>query len=159
MIIMLLKTKVLNSLFLFALLITLVLASCRKNDDPPIQTGYVNIVIYPNSTQYLALNSPGGYVYINANEPSRGIVVYRLTFDEFMAFERTPTHKPDSCCIFDPVRICSRVLMDESGLFAVDTCTGSKWLILDGSVHEGPARYPLVRYNTLYDGNALRIYN
>lgn len=155
-----LKTKTLISLFLFTVLSAVVLvSSCNKDDDPPIQTGYVNIVIYPNSVEYLDLNSPGGFVYLNANEPSRGILVYRLTFDEFLAFERTPTYKPDSCCIFDPVRVCSKVLVDESGLFVVDTCTSSKWLILDGTVHEGPAKHSLVAYQTLYDGNALRIFN
>lgn len=155
-----LKTKTLISLFLFTVLAAVVLvSSCNKDDDPPIQTGYVNIVIYPNSVEYLDLNSPGGYVYLNANEPSRGILVYRMTFDEFLAFERTPTYKPDSCCIFDPVRICSKVLVDESGLFVVDTCTSSKWLILDGTVTEGPAKHSLVAYQTLYDGNALRIFN
>jgi hypothetical protein len=157
---MFLKTQTLISLFLFVILAAVVtFSSCNKNDDPPIQTGYVNIVIYPNSVEYLDLNSPGGYVYLNANEPSRGILVYRLTFDEFLAFERTPTYKPDSCCIYDPVRICSKVLVDESGLFVVDTCTSSKWLILDGTVHEGPANHSLVAYQTLYDGNALRIFN
>lgn len=159
---MLLKTNFLNGLFF--LMITAssaIIVSCNENDDPPIQTGYVNITIYPDATEYIELNSPGGYVYLNANEPSRGILVYRLTMDEFKAYERTPTYKPDSCCFVtsDNVKICSRVVVEDNGLFINDTCTGSKWLILDGSVQNGPAKYPLVSYQTFYDGNALTISN
>ncbi|MBE0639774.1 MAG: hypothetical protein IH598_14745 [Bacteroidales bacterium] len=154
------KTKILTGLFLVVGLTgLLLLTACNNDDDPPIQTGYVNITIYPNSTEYISLNSPGGYAYINANEPSRGILVYRLTLEDFKAFERTPTYKPDSCCILDPVRICSKVIVDESSLFVVDTCSGSKWLIIDGTVQNGPATYPLVPYQTFYDGFSLRIYN
>lgn len=157
---MLLKTRIFNGLFLIIAGFGLFgITSCNDDDVPPIQTGYVNITIYPNSTEYIDLNSSGGYAYINANEPSRGILVYRVTFDEFKAFERTPTYMPDSCCIWTPEKICSKVLVDETGLFVVDTCSGSKWLILDGSVQNGPAKYSLYTYQTNYDGTTLRIYN
>lgn len=136
-----------------------VAGSCGKDEKPPFEIGYVNIVIYPNSIEYLPLNSPGGYVYINADPPSRGILVYRVNMEEFRAFERTPTYKPDSCCITDPVYLCSKVIVDQTGFFIVDTCSGSKWLILDGTVQQGPARYPLYAYKTFYDGYSLRIYN
>ncbi len=156
-----LKTNVLKKLFLpFALALLLIVIACNKDDDSPIQTGYVNIVIYPNSVEYLDLNSPGGYVYLNANEPSRGILVYRLNPEEFKAYERTPTYKQDSCCsMINDKWKCSAVLVDESGLFVDDTCTGSQWLILDGSVQKGPAKRSLYAYQTIYDGNSLRIYN
>jgi hypothetical protein len=156
-----LKTNVLKKLFLPLLLaLLLIVIACNKDDDSPIQTGYVNIVIYPNSVEYLELNSPGGYVYLNANEPSRGILVYRLNNEDFNAFERTPTHKQDSCCtIINEKLKCTAVLVDESGLFVDDTCTGSRWLILDGTVQKGPATRPLYKYQTIYDGNSLRIYN
>ncbi len=134
-------------------------AACDKGEQPPIDTGYVNITIYPNSTEYLQLNSVGGWVYLYANEPSRGILVYRLSVDEFLAFERTPTYKPDSCCVYEPTIKCSRVVVDESGIIAVDTCSGSEYLMIDGSVVKGPATYPLVQYQTAYDGDALHIYN
>lgn len=154
-----LKTKILPFLFLLLSAGLFLIVSCNKNDGPPIQIGYVNITIYPNSTEYIELNSPGGYAYIYANEPSRGILVYRMTLEDFVAFERTPTYKPDSCCVLTPVRTCSKVIVDESGLFVIDTCSSSKWLILDGTVQNGPATYPLVPYRTFYDGYSLRIYN
>lgn len=149
-----LKTKLFGGLFLSVLAFgLLLLPGCGKDEQPPIDTGYVNITIYPNSTEYLPLNSPGGFAYLYADPPSRGIIAYRLSSEEFRAFERTPTYKPDSCSVYN------RVIVDESGFFMVDTCTGSKWLIIDGTVQGGPAKYALYAYKTFYDGYSLRIYN
>jgi hypothetical protein len=146
-------------LFLFIVGTMVISLSCDKNEEPPIQTGYVNFSIYPNSVEYLPLNSIGGWAYVSANQPSRGIIIYRFSLDEFRAFERTPTFRPDSCCISDPVYACTRLIVDPSALFVLDTCTGSKYLILDGSVVEGPATYPMVTYNTRYDGEVLYVFN
>lgn len=157
---MLLKTKVLTTLFLIAVPVIVIINSCGKNDDLPFQVGYVNFQIYPNSTEYLQLNAVGGWAYVTASEPSRGIIIYRLSTDEFKAYERTPTYKPDSCCIYyDNYAECSRLVVDQSAVFAVDTCSGSKFLLIDGSIVNGPARYPMVQYNTQYDGEVLYVYN
>ncbi|HZK07515.1 MAG TPA: hypothetical protein VFC92_04895 [Bacteroidales bacterium] len=144
---------------LFSIFSSLFFISCDSNDDPPIDIGYVNFQIYPNSTQYLPLNNIGGYAYVTALEPSRGIIIYRATLEDFKAFERTPTYKPDSCCVFEPVFKCTRLIVDESALFAVDTCTGSRYLLLDGSAVEGPATYPMVQYNTRYVEEVLYVFN
>lgn len=151
--------KTISIVALFSLFSLLFIISCDNNDDPPIDIGYVNFYIYPNSTQYLPLNNIGGHAYVTANEPSRGIIIYRATLEEFKAFERTPTYKPDSCCVYEPVLKCTRLIVDESALFAVDTCTGSRYLLLDGSVVEGPASYPMVEYNTRFDGEVLYVFN
>lgn len=157
---MLLKTKVLTALFLISVPVIIIFNSCGKNDDLPFQVGYVNFQIYPNSTEYLPLNAVGGWAYVTANDPSRGIIIYRLSTDEFKAYERTPTYKPDSCCIYyDNYSECSRLVVDQSAVFAVDTCSGSKFLLIDGSIVNGPARYPMVQYNTQYDGEVLYVYN
>jgi len=154
-----LKTKLALALFFVSFITALVITSCGKNDESPIQIGYVNIYIRPNSTEYSQLNTVGGWVYLTATAPSRGILVYRLSTDEFMAYERTPTYKPDSCCISAPVEVCAKVIVDESGIVVKDTCSGTRYLILDGSVVDGPARYALVQYRTSYDGDILHIYN
>ena len=101
----------------------------------------------------------GGWVYLYANPPSRGIIVYRMTQDEFKAYERTPTYKPDSCSIFEPVEKFTKIVVDESGIMAIDTCSGSQYILLDGSVAVGPATYPLFAFRTSYDGETLHIYN
>jgi len=153
------KTKSSALTFLLIIIIINLAISCGENDLPSIQTGYVNFSLYPNSVEYLQLNNIGGWAYVFANKPSRGIIIYRLSLDEFRAFERTPTYKPDSCCITNPVYECTRLIVDQSALFVLDTCAGSKYLILDGSVVEGPATYPMLQYNTHYDGNVLYVFN
>jgi len=135
------------------------LNSCDKNNDAPIQLGYTNIFIRPNSTEYQQLNTSGGWVYLTGGTLSRGILVYRLSTDEFKAYERTPTYKPDSCCVYSPVEKCAKVIVEESGVIVKDTCSGTRYLILDGSVIDGPARYALLQYRTEYDGDILHIYN
>jgi hypothetical protein len=155
-----LKTKVFAALFFIAVSVIVAMSSCSGDDPAPIDIGYVNFQIYPNSTEYIQLNTVGGWVYVTANDPSRGIIIYRRSIDEFMAYERTPTYKPDSCCIGQGInRECSRLVVDQSITFAVDTCSGSKYLLLDGMVIEGPATYPMVQYNTQYDGDVLYVYN
>ena len=156
---MLLKTKPVLSLFFMLSLVMVFFLACDKNDDQPIDPGYVNIFINPNSTEYIQLNSVGGWVYLYANPPSRGIIVYRMTQDEFKAYERTPTYKPDSCSVLEPVKKLSKIIVDESGIMAIDTCSGSEYILLDGSVVKGPATYPLFAFRTSYDGETLHIYN
>lgn len=132
---------------------------CDKNEEYPFQPGYVNFTINPNSTEYINLNTVGGWEYLTATTPSRGIIVYRFSTDEFMAFERTPTYKPDSCCVFIPTAQCTKLIVDDSGIEIADTCNGSTYLILDGSVLNGPATLPLFTYHTKYDGELLHVYN
>lgn len=153
------KTKSLLTLFLILFFVSVITSSCDENDELPVILGYTNIYIRPNSTEYLQLNTVGGWAYLNGSTLSRGILVYRVTTDEFMAYERTPTYKPDSCCTYVPVEICAKVVVDESGIIVKDTCAGTRYLILDGSVVDGPARYALLQYRTSYDGDILHIYN
>lgn len=157
---MILKTRTYIALFFIAASLSLFIAACGKNEQPPIEVGYVNFQIYPNSTEYLPLNNVGGWAYVTANQPSRGIIIYRMSIDEFKAFERTPTYKPDSCCIIvDTYAECTKLIVDESALFALDTCSGSTYLLLDGSIIQGPATFGMVTYNTQYDGEILYVYN
>jgi len=135
----------------------LFLTTCQKEAYTPLPHVDVNIQIFPNSTQYIDLNSTGGFVYLTANYPSRGIIVYRIDQSSFVAFERTCPHDPDACCEDDQ---CARLLVDESSPFIIsDPCCGSIYLILDGSNVSGPSQYPLKQYHTSFDGYSLRIYD
>ncbi len=140
-------------LLLFTLtlsLTALLIFSCRKkNEYPLIPNVYVNLYIDINSALYNDLNSVGGYLYLTGG--NRGILVYRNSIDEFKAFERT--------CPYDPDKDCARIEVDLSGLFAIDSCCFSKFLLLDGSVHNGPSTLPLKQYRTTFDGDFLHIFN
>jgi len=132
------------------LLFLLFVAGCKKEDpQPQIPEVYVNFFINPNSTEYLELNAPGGWVYVTGGY--RGILLYRLTMSEFLAFERT--------CPYDPEHSGARVEVEESGATCVCPVCSSKYILLDGSPFEGPSPYLMKQYRTTYDGTLLYVYN
>jgi hypothetical protein len=147
------------SFFLSAAAFTLITGCDKDNGDrqplPPL-----NITIYPNSTIYSAINTVGGWMYLDESDgvepPSRGVIVYRLSTDMFMAFERTPPFKPDSCCNTSKT-ICTVLIVDFPNV--LDTCIGSRFSILDGYVIQGPSSMPLSQYVTEYYGDLLYIHD
>jgi len=157
---MFLKTKIFTALIVIATSTAIFFVSCGKKDNPlPFEPGYVNFSISPNSTEYLQLNSVGGWAYVTAYEPSRGIIIYRLLADEFKAYERTPMYLPDSCCNYSGnTALCTRLIVEDF-TFAVDTCLGTRYLLIDGSIVDGPGSYPMFQYNTNYDGETLFVFN
>ena len=146
------KIKVIGIAILFVLFLT----TCQKDAYTPLPHVDVNFQLFPNSTQYLNLNAVGGFEYLTANFPSRGIIVYRISTDEFLAFERTCPHDPDACCTGSQ---CSRLIVDDNRMFISDACCSSEYLILDGSNVSGPSQYLLKQYHTSYDGATLRIFD
>ncbi len=135
--------------------IAIAITACKKDDkNDEVDIGYVNITINPNSTEYLELNIVSGWVYLYASPPSRGIIVYRLSQDEFKAYERTPPYNPNACCEGSS---CTKLVVEN--LFVKDTCLDVEYLIIDGSWVSGPGKVNLVQYNTYYDGTLLNISN
>jgi hypothetical protein len=140
----------------------LVPAGCNKDnvDRPPLPP--TDLTIEPNSTIYQELNIVGGWTYLGEQDgvisPSRGIIVYRMASDQFVAYERTPPYKPDSCCNANKT-ICTSLIVDQYFPFVMDTCTQAKYLILDGSPSSGPSNIPLGMYYTEYNGYQLFIHD
>ena len=136
------------------------LSGCNKDNNDKIILPPISITINPNSTVYQELNIVGGWLYLDETDgalyPSRGIIVYRLSVDQFMAFERTPPYMPNECCDANN-KNCTRLIVDSP--FVLDTCTSSKFLILDGSPVEGPAHTGMAAYFTEYDGYLLYIHD
>ena len=93
----------------------------------------VNFDINLNLPAYNSLNFPGEHLILQGG--SQGIIVYRYTMDEFVVLDRHST--------FDVALNC-KVSVESDGitLSDEDDCSESKWLILDGSVMEGPATLP-----------------
>jgi nitrite reductase/ring-hydroxylating ferredoxin subunit len=139
------------------LAIVLFTGSCGKekqcNDFPDT---YIDIFIQPNTLDYIP---DGGFVYVTANPPSRGIIVYRPFHEQFMVYERICPYDPYACCNPENAYDCSALLVETSGIIAVDTCCGSRYLLTDGSVIEGPSVCPLYQYRAEYDGIYLHIFN
>ena len=134
------------AIFLVVLLMSLGLG-CTKDDDTVPKVS-VNILISTTDPQFNDLNAVGGWVYLIGG--SQGLVVYRFSYDEFVAFDRHCTYVPSDNC---------RVEVDQSGVIVEDACCGSKFILTDGTVAEGPAAQPLKQYQTSFDGNLLHIFN
>ncbi len=129
--------------FLFISTLSTIFFSCNSEiDDIPVV--YVDIQIDLNDPNYNNLRAIGNFVYITGGV--NGIILYRKSFDEFNAFERTCPHDPD----------CGKVFADEINLIAKDTiCCGSEFtLMINGAVSKGPSKFPLREYSTIYNKNS-----
>lgn len=144
--------RIFQILGIAAALLIVFFYSCKKDKKyDAIPYAYINIYLDPNSTAYLNLNNVGGYEYLVGNSPSRGLIVYRKSVDEFMAYERT--------CPYDPLADCSRIQVEPSGITAIDSCCMSRFILLDGTPFSGPSTLSMKQYRTYYDGNLLHIFN
>jgi hypothetical protein len=157
---MIIINRILRTATVLILIQLILFPGCDKDDGDRQPLPPMNITIAPNSTLYQELNIVGGWMYLDEMDgvepPSRGVIVYRMSTDMFIAFERTPPFKPDSCCN-TPKTICTALIVDFPHV--LDTCVGSKFLILDGSVMEGPSNMPLSQYVTEYYGGLLYIHD
>lgn len=133
---------------ILCLMSLLLFSKCRKIADNDIPYVNVNTVINVQTPEYFDLQAVGGWEYTWGG--SMGILVYRSSFDTFEAYDRHAPYDVPSAC---------RVEVDSTNITAFDPCSGSKFLLYDGSVVQGPSVDPLKRYNTHFDGINLTIYN
>ena len=128
------------------------------------------ITIYPNTLQYQELNFISGWIYITADveSTSRGIIVYRMSDTEFLAYDRIPPNDPDACT--DSQGNTTRLVVEFP--YVVDHCNNAYYNILNGQIIisedfnmvpnfpiDGTTVYPLIQYHTMYDGSKLVISN
>jgi nitrite reductase/ring-hydroxylating ferredoxin subunit len=125
------------------------MVGCKKDNPNTVPNKAVDIYLYTNNPSFINLNATGGWVYITGGV--RGILVYRKSSSDFMAYDRN--------CTYQSSDACATVIVDPSNIIATDTCCHSKFSIFDGSVTQGPAGIPLKAYSTSFDGNVLHIYN
>lgn len=142
-----------KKLFIISTIYLLSMLSCDDTPhNPNVPNVYINFSIDPNSTFEYELNTVSGWRYATAPKPSRGIIIYRYSEEEFKAYERQSPNEPNAC------GKDSRMIVEFP--FVVDTCLNVKYSILDGSIiTQGYNGYPLIQYRTQYNGNTLRIYN
>lgn len=138
-------------IFILILLASVLFITCKKdNKNGQIPNVYVNFYIYLSDPEYFVLNSIGGVVMVTGGV--KGIIIYRVSDNDFAALERVSSYKPENLCA---------VNIDSTGIYAVDTCSASKFYLIDGSVVNGPAVMPLKRYNTEFNNlnNSLHVFN
>ena len=143
------KLLVQRSLLVVWCLVLVTGSACRKEDRVGVPYTGVDISINVNNPAYVDIQVPGGWLYLTGG--SNGIIVYRRTLEAFTALDRHCPYQPENLC---------RVVVDNTEVIARDTaCCHSAFLIIDGSVTEGPASIGLQQYNTTFNGTTLRIYN
>jgi len=139
----------------FALLLLsglLILYSCGREQQIPVPYVYVNYTVYLNNPSNSHLRVPGSYLII-PDQGNHGIILYRKSIgdsQDFVAMDLTCTHEPHENCV---------VAVDSTEFYLECPCCGSKFSIWDGFVAKGPARWQLQQYQTVFNGNTIRIYN
>lgn len=137
--------------FILFLTITLLLFGCNKNAKHPVPSIAFDITINLTLPSYSDLNGVGGYAFVTGG--SKGIIVYRRSIDEFIAFDR---HSPA-----DIDGTCATPLTPDTDNFLIlnDACYGAQFSLYDGSVING-SDFGLRQYQTMWNGSeSLRIYN
>ena len=135
--------------WLYIIIISILLLGCTKTQDQNIPLVRVDTTIYTNNPSFNVISVPGTWAYINGG--SRGIVIYRVSNEEFRAYDRH--------CTYDSGNSCALISVDGTNIIGVDDCCGSTFILTDGSVTQGPASLPLKQYQTSFDGAVLRIFN
>ena len=122
--------------------------SCNKNEQ---QVPFIDVDIYINVNQpaYFHLTSISGWDTITGG--NKGLIAYRASQEEIIVYDRFCTYEVDE-------NNCSAAKVNSDDV-TVSCCDGSKYLLHDGSVLNGPASYPLHRYRTTFDGQNLHIFN
>ncbi len=137
-----------NLLPLLALLFVLLPLSCDKDRENPVPYVYVDFSIRIGTTQYLELNTIGGYAYFTGGHMNKGIIVYRASDSEFKAYDRS--------CPFDPFNGNAIIRVDQDWLATCREC-GSTYELNFGSVVKGPSQHPLREYRTFYNPPDLQV--
>ena len=135
--------------WLYIIITTLLFLGCSKDEDQGIPLYQVGITIYANNPSFNTISVPGTWMYVNGG--SRGIIIYRVSQEEFKAYDRH--------CTFEPDNSCGLVSVDNTNITGVDDCCGSTFILTDGAVTKGPATLPLKQYQTSFDGAVLKIFN
>ena len=139
--------KVFRYCFLTLLTAVCIFSSCKK-DNTAVPDVFTDIYLYSTDPAFAPLNAIGGYAY--ATGGSKGVIIFRKSQNEFMAYDRHCPYK---------VQDGNTVTVDASGLLVEDATCGSKFLITDGSPNQGPAVNSLKYFQTSFDGTVLHIFN
>lgn len=136
--------KIFKSIIAF---IAIALTSCQK-EDTVVPYVMVDFTIYVTDPLFIDLNAVGGWMYVSGG--SQGILLYRKSIDEVMAFDRHCTYRVSDGC---------QVQMESNNFTVIDSCCLSRFEINGGTVIQAPATLSLKQYHTSFDGSMLQVYN
>lgn len=128
----------------------MIVTSCGTNDDdnnPILPNIPVNVTINLNLPLYQDLQFDGTSAFIE-NEGIKGIIVYRFTENNILAWDAACPHlAPASCAAMSLV-----------GVEIICSCDNSKFSFLDGSPQSGTP-YSMKQYRAVKNGNSITITN
>ncbi|WP_295769776.1 hypothetical protein [uncultured Mucilaginibacter sp.] len=124
------------------------LTACGKQDQSYIPSVAVNYQAPLTDPRLSRLNAIGGSVTVPGGVS--GIIIYRASASSYVAFDR--------CSSYQPERRCA-VTIDDTGLTATDPCSGSKFLLSDGSPVKAPATRSLRTYSVSVNNISIFVYN
>ncbi len=138
-----------KSLIVLSAIFFLSSLACQKQDTSAVPYVPVSILINIQNSDYSALKTVGGYVYVTGG--SKGIIVYRSDLNTFKAYDRH--------CPYQPKNSCSFLKVDVDAMTTIDTCCTSKFVLQDNSIFSGPSSLKMQEYATSFDGNIVSINN
>ncbi len=141
--------------YIIAIFLSIVLFGCNKDDspndnNPNLLSPLVNLNLNLNLPQYNALNFPNNHLIIS-EQGIKGIVVYNLNNDLYIAFELSdPNHIPSGC---------SKMIVN--GIIASCPCTDdeNEYDIVTGEHRTNQGLYPMQQYSAVRTGNNVQITN
>ena len=125
----------------FILTILFVAVGC-KNEQSPVPRGINPITLDLNLPIFSSFDITQS-IFITGGASGLGIVVYRMSQDEFRAYDRMCPSTSHSEWI--------KLLKSENSMIIMEcpNC-GSKFNLIDGSIIEGPAQFYMSEYQTYY---------
>jgi hypothetical protein len=136
---------------IFLVMMLFLVSSCKKNKNHPVASIPFDFQIDLTLPSYQDLNGVGGWSYVSGG--IKGIIVYRQSYDVFVAWERQSPEDPDNSCS------SGLVTNDDNFLQLDDPCSDASFSLYDGSPLAN-SDWGLRQYKAEWNGsNLLRIYN
>ena len=139
---------------IFGLLtVFLIITGCSGSDDsfnnnPNLPDLNFRFQLNLSLPEYNDLQFPGNS-YATYNYGVKGVVIYNINNNQYVAFELSdPNH---------PVRSCSA--MKVNGVIASCDCDDNTYNVITGQVSEGEGVYSMKPYRVERSGNTLQVYN
>lgn len=142
--------KIRNMMQWQRLLLLVCLTACTNemSDDPIPFQAFPDKVIDLTLPEYVNLNTDKGFKYID-DLGVRGILLYRHSSNNYIAYERN--------CSYHPNDACATINVHSSNLYMIDPCCNSTFTFPEGEPDDGPAWRPLQQYRTSLSGSTLTI--
>lgn len=125
--------------------------SCVEEEETIVPDVYVNFNISLDLPQFNALNSVNNAIKVpNEGYDNNGVIVYRYTLDEFLAFDATcPQH----------ITISTSIDLDDNGSAGTATCPHCGTTYSFFNFGQASSGYPLKRYRVNQSGSFLNVTN